>query len=113
MKQSMFLLSLLLSLSLTDCKKGSDAPTSLPDINISWTAVDSGLTTTNVRAIAVSGANLFAGTTGGIFLSTNNGTSWSQITAGLTNTNVNAIAASGPNLFAVTFGGGVFVSSNN
>ncbi|MHB8853130.1 MAG: WD40/YVTN/BNR-like repeat-containing protein [Ignavibacteriaceae bacterium] len=41
----------------------------------SWTAVDSGLTDTEVRALAVSGTNIFAGTWGsGVFLSTNNGT---------------------------------------
>ncbi|MCK7528688.1 MAG: hypothetical protein MZV64_69590 [Ignavibacteriales bacterium] len=55
----------------------------------SWTAVNTGLTNTNVRALAVSGTNLFAGTDGGgVFLSTNNGTSWTAVNTGLTNTNV-------------------------
>ena len=29
-----------------------------------------------IQCLAVSGTNLFAGTDGGVFLSTNNGTSW-------------------------------------
>lgn len=49
---------------------------------------------------AVSGTNLFAGTGGGVFLSTNNGTSWTQ--TGLTQAEVLALAVSGTNLFAGT-----------
>jgi hypothetical protein len=67
------------------------------------------LTNTDVRAFAISGTNLFAGTDGGgVFLSTNNGTSWTQVNNGLTNTDVHAFAVSGTNLFAGTNGGGVF-----
>jgi hypothetical protein len=74
----------------------------------SWTAVNNGLTNTFVRALAVSGTNLFAGTVegGGVFLSTNNGTSWTA--TGLTNRDVMAFAISGTNLFAGTWGGGVW-----
>ena len=61
------------------------------------------MTNSNVRALAVSGTNLFAGTDGGgVFLSTNNGTSWTAFNIGLTNTVVNALAVSGTNLFAGT-----------
>jgi hypothetical protein len=63
------------------------------------------LTNTYVRALAVSGTNLFAGTFGGVFLSTNNGTSWTAASTGLTNTYVSALAVSGTNLFAGTNGG--------
>ena len=45
--------------------------------------------------------NLFAGTNGGVFLSTNNGTSWTEANNGLTNTPV-ALVISGSNLFAGT-----------
>jgi hypothetical protein len=63
------------------------------------------------------GTNLFAGTSVGVFLSTNNGTSWTAVNTGLTNTYVNALAVSpngagGTNLFAGTLGG-VFLSTNN
>ncbi len=86
------------------------------DNGTSWTQVDSGLTNTNVQALAVSGANLFAGTQwGGVFLSTNDGTTWTAVNAGLTNTLVYCFAFSagggGTNLFAGT-GGGVFLSTN-
>ena len=63
-----------------------------------------------VLTLAVSGTNLFAGTLGGVFLSTNDGTSWTA--TGLTNSYVRALAVSGTNLFAGTQGG-VFLSTNN
>jgi photosystem II stability/assembly factor-like uncharacterized protein len=65
-----------------------------------------------IISLAVSGTNLFAGTGGGVFLSTNNGTSWAAVNNGVTNTNVSALAVSGTNLFAGTEGG-VFRSTNN
>ena len=43
----------------------------------SWTGVNSGLTNNNVRALVVSGADVFATTDSGVFLSTNEGASWS------------------------------------
>ncbi len=65
-----------------------------------------------INCFTVSGTNLFAGTSGGVFLSTNNGTSWTAVNNGLTNTDVRALAVSGTNLFAGT-SGGVFLSTNN
>ncbi|MCX6145244.1 MAG: T9SS type A sorting domain-containing protein [Ignavibacteriales bacterium] len=65
-----------------------------------------------VNCFTVSGTNLFAGTYGGVFLSTNNGTSWTAVNTGL-NTSVLSLAVSGTNLFAGTSGGGVFHSTNN
>ena len=47
--------------------------------------------------------NIFAGTnSGGIFLSTNNGTNWVPVNTGLTNFNIHALTISGSNLFAGT-----------
>jgi hypothetical protein len=66
-----------------------------------------------VYSYALSGTNLFAGTEGGVFLSTNNGTTWTAASTGLTNTVVRALAVSGTNIFAGTDGGGVFLSTNN
>ena len=62
----------------------------------------------DVWCFAVSGTNLIAGTNGGVFLSTNNGTSWTQVNNGLTNTGVLSLAVSGTNLFAGTLVGGVW-----
>ena len=43
----------------------------------SWTANNNGLLYPDVRAIAISGSNIFAGTNGGgVFLSTDYGNSW-------------------------------------
>ena len=83
------------------------------DNGATWTAVNSGLTITDVTAIAVNGANLFAGTyLGGVFLSTNSGSSWRAVNSGLSNPIVASLAVSGSSLFAGTYGG-VFVSTNN
>jgi beta-lactamase regulating signal transducer with metallopeptidase domain len=62
-----------------------------------------------INCFAVSGKNLFAGTNGGVYLSTNDGASWNA--AGLINTDISALALSGENLFAATYRG-VFLSSN-
>lgn len=83
-----------------------------------WTA--GGLPNYAVYALAISGSNLFAGTSGGgVFLSTNNGTSWTPVNdAALTNRFIRALAVSPANggsgtyLFAGT-SGGVYVSTNN
>jgi|WetSurMetagenome_2_1015567.scaffolds.fasta_scaffold16044_1 photosystem II stability/assembly factor-like uncharacterized protein len=57
--------------------------------------------------------NLFAGTNGGVYLSTNNGDSWTEVNNGLTNHSVRALAVSGTNLFAATLGDGVFRTDTN
>ena len=77
----------------------------------SWTAVNTGLTNTNVHALGRIRTLLFAGTDGGVFRSTDNGTSWTAVNTGLTNTNVHALAVSGTNLFAGT-SGGIFLSTD-
>lgn len=83
------------------------------DNGIGWTAVDSGLTSTDVLSLAVYGANVFAGTLdGGVFLSANNGTSWTAVDSGLTSTDVVSLAVYGANLFAGTNDVGVFLSTN-
>lgn len=88
-----------------------------------WTAVNTGLPNPIVPSLVVSsnatgGTNLFAGTTVGIFLSTNSGASWTPVNSGLANTFVYSLAVSsngsgGTNLFAGTKGGGIFRSTDN
>ncbi len=81
-------------------------------------------TDANVNALAVTsngtgGTNFFAGTWGGVFLSTDNGASWSLASTGLPKiTDVRALVVSpngtgGTNLFAGTEESGVFLSTNN
>jgi hypothetical protein len=78
----------------------------------SWTAVNDGLTNSNIWALAVNGTNIFAGTYDkGIYFSTNNGTSWTAVNNGLVNSSINAITFNGTNLFAGTTGAGVWKRS--
>jgi hypothetical protein len=77
-----------------------------------WKLVKTGLTTTDVRALAVSDTNIFAGTLGGgVFLSTNNGSKWTAVGTSQMDGSVRALLFSGRNLFAGT-GNGVYVSSD-
>jgi photosystem II stability/assembly factor-like uncharacterized protein len=78
-----------------------------------WTAVNSGLTNTDVRALAVIDSNIFAGTYGGVFLSTDTGTSWTTVNSGLgANTHVYSFGVSGSNIFVATDSRGVLFSTN-
>jgi ligand-binding sensor domain-containing protein len=102
---SMSILSLAIKLKGTYTYLSSDTGTS-------WT--QTGLKNTSVYSFAVSGTNIFAGTSGGggVYVSTDNGTSWTTVNNGLTYTWVTAFAVSGTNLFAGT-DFGVYVSINN
>jgi hypothetical protein len=68
-----------------------------------------------IFSIAISGNNVFAGTNGGVFLSTNNGISWNQTSNGLPTSagNVNALAINGNNVYAGIGGSGIYLSTNN
>jgi photosystem II stability/assembly factor-like uncharacterized protein len=67
------------------------------------------------------GFNLFAGTTQGVFLSTDNGANWSEVNKGLPRSyynttryaSVHCLASNGQNLFAGTDDGGISLSTNN
>jgi ligand-binding sensor domain-containing protein len=79
-----------------------------------WIAVNNGLTNTNVRSIAVSDANLYAGTDKGVFHSTNNGTSWAAMNNGFPSGCFGlALTIAGSNVFAGTNGGGVYHLTDN
>lgn len=82
----------------------------------SWSTVNNGLTSLDVRALILSGTNLFAGTFGnGVFLSTNNGTSWNAVNNGLSDRSIQKLAISGTTIFAATWSGsqGLYKSTNN
>jgi hypothetical protein len=85
--------------------------TSMNSLYAQWTQAN-GPYDGAIAALAVSGTNLYAGGSGGVFLSSNNGTSWTAVNTGLTNTIVHAIAVSGADIYAGT-DGGVFLSTNN
>jgi hypothetical protein len=72
----------------------------------------SGITGGTIYSLAVSGSNIFAGTTyEGVFISTNNGTTWTQ--TALNNRDVYSLAVNGNNIFAGTNYYGVYISTNN
>jgi len=89
----------------------------------SWSAINTGLTESNVRALAIDPtppATIYAGTgdvldNGGVFKSTNGGDSWSAINTGLTNKTINALGidpATPATLYAGSYVSGVFKSTN-
>ncbi len=80
------------------------------DTGLTCTAVNNGLPLyTNVNSLLVNGTNIFAGTSGGVFLSTNNGGIWSAINNGFTDSTINSLAVSGNNIiFAGTDIAGVW-----
>jgi photosystem II stability/assembly factor-like uncharacterized protein len=77
-----------------------------------WTPL--GLSNADAFSLLVSNNNIFAGTGGGVYLSTNNGANWNQVNNGLNNSmDVHALAVSGNNIFAGAAGYGVYLSTNN
>jgi hypothetical protein len=72
------------------------------------TAAPLGLTTSS---FAVMGTTLFAGTSGGVYRTTDNGTLWTVMNSGLTDSTINSLAIVGSTLFAAT-PMGVFRSTN-
>ena len=65
-----------------------------------------------VRCLAVIGPILFAGTTDGLFRSSDNGSNWIAISSGLLYNPITALAVSGKNLFVGTASGVFFGSTN-
>jgi hypothetical protein len=90
------------------------------DAGATWTAVNVGLTSTDVRSLAIdpwSPSTLYAGASGGVFKSTNAGESWTEVNAGLSLSYLSvqalAIDPSRPGtLYAGTGNAGVFKSTN-
>jgi hypothetical protein len=76
-----------------------------------WTEYSSGIpANVFVQSLHSSGANLYAGSSNGVFLSTNNGESWSQI---LFNTGtIQSITSQGSYVYAGSSGLGVYITSN-
>jgi hypothetical protein len=79
--------------------------------NAQWVQMSNGMGNGYVYSFAISGNYIFAGTdTGGVYLSTNNGSSWTH-TASINNS-VYSLAITGSNIFAGD-GGEVLLSTNN
>ena len=80
--------------------------------NSQWAQTNGPYGGQNIRCLASSGTNIFAGTSNGVFISSNNGDLWTQVNNGLTNTQIRSIAIKDSNIFVGTWNG-VFLSNNN
>ncbi len=102
MKPKLILLASILLLALT----------SAPAARAQWVQTNGPYEGSDVHDLAVIGTNLFAGTNGGVYLSTDNGASWTLDTMGMGLQYVWSLAVIGSNLFAGTDGSGVFRSTD-
>jgi hypothetical protein len=75
-----------------------------------WTAINSGITSSYVERLAVSGSNLYAAPSQ-IYLSTDNGAVWNKLSTGPMA--VYAMYCCGANIFAGNNGGGIYLSTDN
>ena len=82
---------------------------------LTWTASNTGLTSTNIRAIEAKGDTLFVGGQIGtsVFRSTDLGASWTLLGGGLVTSSYRGFANDGRIIVAGSFGAGVFYSVNN
>ena len=80
----------------------------------SWTKSSTGLTTSNINALALAGDSsiLAAGSSGRIFKSENDGESWSELTSGKTTRSIKHMILSGTRLLAASDGGGIMISDD-
>lgn len=78
-----------------------------------WNKVNTGLTNLNVTSlIAINATTLLAGTTNGLFLTTNGGSSWTATTGNLNHGSITAISKAGSRIFVTTAHGGVYATDN-
>jgi photosystem II stability/assembly factor-like uncharacterized protein len=87
--------------------------TSLAEIYCQWEVCNNGLPQCSVPSIAIDGDRIFAGTSNGIYLSTDNGDNWSPLITWTDPFEVRSIAIIGNNIFAGTFGNGLLLSTDN
>ena len=73
---------------------------------VNWTQVNNGLTDNIVASFAVSGTNIFAGSSNGLFCSTDYGMNWKQINP--TDGPIYSIATNDTYIYASTFGEGIW-----
>lgn len=86
---------------------------------LNWVSKNTGLTTTNIRSLAVWGESIFVGTyDDGVFQSKNNGENWTPFNKGLPDVDlpyksIQALAVNSEYIFAGTYGVGAYRSTNN
>jgi hypothetical protein len=88
------------------------------DNGSTWSTTVTGLTSPNLKSIAFSGSNAFAGLFGNqaLYKSSDNGVNWTTASLGTLNANsqgIMSLAISGSTIFAGSFGVGVLKSTDN
>jgi len=79
-----------------------------------WMNSSTGIEGGEVRALALSGDTVFAGSDGGgVFISKDGAANWAEVNSGLTSSRIWTLAVSDSNIFAGTYGGGICRSSDN
>jgi hypothetical protein len=83
------------------------------DSGLNWTAINTGLPDSSIRALAINDTNIFVVTENhGVFLSTNNGANWTPVNNGLPAYFIYSLAINDNKIFTGT-SDGVYISSNN
>ncbi|SFX06159.1 T9SS type A sorting domain-containing protein [Cytophaga hutchinsonii] len=78
-----------------------------------WNKVNTGLTNLHVTSlIAISKTTLLAGTTNGLFLTTNSGASWQAVNGDLHHLDITRIVKAGARIFVTAQDGGVYATDN-
>ncbi|MEY4941566.1 MAG: hypothetical protein RIQ93_3301 [Verrucomicrobiota bacterium] len=85
------------------------------DLGQNWAAANTGLNSSNFRAIETKGKTLFAagGVGSGVFRSTDQGLSWTLLAGGLPSSSYRGFASNSQVIVAGSFGAGVFYSTDN
>ncbi|HSY62768.1 MAG TPA: hypothetical protein VK796_12880, partial [Cytophaga sp.] len=79
-----------------------------------WNKINTGLTNLHITSlVAVNTTTLMAGTTNGLFLTTNSGTSWVAVNGTLEHLSITAIKKAGARIFITAVDGGVYATDNN
>jgi BNR/Asp-box repeat len=85
------------------------------DFGKNWAGANTGLNSSNFRAIETKGSTSFAagGVGSGVFRSTDQGLTWSLLTGGLPSSSYRGFASNAQLVVAGSFGAGVFYSTDN
>lgn len=79
-----------------------------------WNKVNAGLSNLQITSlIAINAATLMAGTTKGIFITTNGGTSWDAMNGTLHHLDIAALTQTGSRIFMASRDGGIYITENN
>lgn len=79
-----------------------------------WNKVNTGLSNLKVTSlIAINATTLMAGTTNGIFVTTNGGNSWSVMNGTLHHLHITALVKNDSRIFLTSLDGGVYTTANN